>query len=131
MAWMIAAMGAPVNEPRNGELRWPLVPKLTSWVDHCGLPLRCWKRRPDDFESLWSGPKLSHWLALSSFSVATPARRADHANQLAHRGESRCLSNGWHHPTSLSARVAPAIARSATPSVSHCSTDPGSPGREE
>jgi hypothetical protein len=31
MAWVIAAMCASVNEPANGEPRWPLVPKSTRW----------------------------------------------------------------------------------------------------
>ena len=31
MAWVMATMWDSVNEPRNGEPRCPLVPKLTSW----------------------------------------------------------------------------------------------------
>src|SRR5262245_53362403 len=100
MAWMIAAMGASVNEPRNGELRWPLVPKLTSWVGPLRAPsqvLEASSRRlripleRTEVEPLAGVAELQRCNASTTDGSCQPTRTS---------GESRCLSNGWHHPTS-------------------------------
>ena len=99
---MIATMCASVNEPRNGEPRWPLVPKLTSWFGFIRVRLALVIRLLEPAEStriaFGAGLPASGEIVVRSFVVCatvSPRRRPATARaRLCMPDISRILGDG-------------------------------------